>query len=122
VKTKTFTTKSGETFTLSPVGQMDIAPFAQNILALQPKPPVEIIQTASGSKEIVNENNPEYLASKQAFELQQGIYMAAAMIELGVDIDFTDEQQAMIDRRRKKKEKMFPGRPENQFDTYTICQ
>lgn len=118
MKTKTYTTKSGETLTLSGVNQVELAPLAQKILPLQPQPPVEIIQTANGPKEITNENNKEYLAAKQAFELQQGTYMFAALVELGVDIDFTNEQQAAIERRRKKREKLFPGLPENQFDTY----
>jgi hypothetical protein len=118
MKTKTFTAKSGETFTLSPVSQLELAPLAQKILPLQPKPPVEIVQTSNGSKEIVNEKNPEFLAAKQAFEMQQGVYMFAALVELGVDIDFTEEQQAAIDKRRKKRERLFPGMPENQFDTY----
>jgi hypothetical protein len=66
---------------------------------------LRLSRPASGSKEIVNENNPEYLAAKQAFEMQQGVYMFAALVELGVDIDFTEEQQAAIDKRRKKKGK-----------------
>jgi hypothetical protein len=126
MKTKIFKTKSGETLTLLPVTQVELAPLAQKIIPLMPKPPVQVVQTANGPKEVAHETHPDYLAAQEAFAQQHGVFMSAALLELGVDIDFTPEQQAFIDRRRKKIERVFPGSPENQFDTYVylkmICE
>jgi hypothetical protein len=126
MKTKIFKTKSGETLTLLPVTQVELAPLAQKIIPLMPKPPVQVVQTANGPMEVAHETHPDYLAAQEAFAQQHGVFMSAALLELGVDIDFTPEQQAFIDRRRKKIERVFPGSPENQFDTYVylkmICE
>lgn len=118
MKTKKFTTKSGVELTLVPVNQTELAPFVQQYAPTIPQPPVETVQTANGPKEIVNENNPEYKAAVQAFEMKHGVFMGAAVIELGVDVEFSDEDQARINSRKKKLEKIFPGTPENQLDTY----
>jgi hypothetical protein len=122
MKTKTFTTKSGEVLALVPVSQIEIAPLAATIMPLQPKPPLQVVETAAGPREVPHETHPDYLAAKEAFEMKHGIFMSAALYELGVDIDFTPQQQALIDRRRKKLEKLFPGNPENQFDTYVYLK
>lgn len=118
MKTKKFTTKSGVELTLVPVNQTELAPFIQQYAPTIPQPPVETVQTANGPKEIANENNPEYKAAVQAFELKHGVFMGAAVIELGVDVEFSDEDQARINSRKRKLEKIFPGTPENQLDTY----
>ena len=120
-----YTTKSGEVLTLTPVNQMELAPLTRKILELQPQPPVEVVQTANGPKEVSNEAHPDYLRAKTEFEATQGMYMFAALIELGVDVELTAEQEAEVKRRQKKYRKLFGELPQNEFDTYvyvtTLC-
>lgn len=125
MKTKKFTTKSGEVLELNPVNQVDLAPLRKKIQGLQPQPPVEIITTSSGTKEFVNENDPQYLKDKQDFELTNGTFAFATIIELGVDIELTEEQLASVERRRRKFKKTFGDLPQYDLETYmyvsSIC-
>lgn len=125
MKTKQFTTKSGEILTLTPVNQVDLAPLRNRIQGLQPQPPVEIVQSAGGPKEFVNEKDPAYLKAKQDFELTNGTYAFATIIELGVDLELTEEQQAGVERRRRKFKKTFGDLPQYDLDVYmyvsSIC-
>lgn len=121
MKAKEFKTKSGETFKLTPVSQVDIAPLSQKAMALQPQPPVEVVQTASGPKEVANENHPDYLRAKQEWEATQGLFMYAAWVELGIDLELNEEQQALVERRRKKLKKLNGDLPQYDLDTYVYA-
>lgn len=125
MKTRTFTTKSGEVLTLMPVNQVDLAPLRNKIQGLQPQPPVEIIQTATGTKEFVNENHPEYLKAKQDFEITNGTYAFAALVHLGVDLELDEDQQKAVERRVRKFKKTFGDLPQYELDVYmyvsSIC-
>lgn len=118
MKTKQFTTRSGEIFNLTSVSQVDLTPLAQKAVALQPQPPVEVVQSANGPKEFVNENHPDFLKAKREWEVVNGLHALAALIELGVDLELAEEQQALVERRRKKLIRLNGNLPQYDYDIY----
>jgi hypothetical protein len=99
---KTFTTQSGETLKLVKVSQGDLIQFQKSFKSL------------SGTNNIQGVSESE-LADR-------GVEAMSYLIELGVAIRLTPDQQEDVDYRKAKIERLFPGRPENKFDIYQYVQ
>lgn len=121
---KTFTTESGVELSLCPVSQIDLIPLQSLLSKGAPKPPVEIIE----GKAVSNEAHPDYLAARETFDANQSVAGLAVLIELGVEVDLTDEQLARIEKGRKRFARVYPhlaSSPEFGWDIYqyvkSIC-
>jgi hypothetical protein len=121
-KKREFITGNGEVLPLCPVSEVDLTPFLKRLKTVGPQPPVEVIEGVA----VKNEAHPDYLAAlEQDNNLEQGTFLLAVYLELGLDLDLDPEQQARVDRAKKKLAKINPGAQENEFDLYiyakTVC-
>lgn len=121
---KTFTTESGIELPLCPVSQIDLIPLEALFNDGAPQPPVEIVD----GNPFTNFTHPTYLAAKARFEANQSVAGLAVLIELGVEIELTDEQLERIEKAKKRFARVYPhlvGSPEFGWDIYqyvkSIC-
>lgn len=122
---KEFKTKSGEVIKIRPVDEVSLAGVAKDMERGKPLPPMEVVQTAQGPKEIPNEAHPGYKQALEQFQLDKAMYMVAFFIQFGVSIRLTPEQMEEVEEIRENKELLKPGAPENKFNTFlyvtTVC-
>jgi hypothetical protein len=123
--TKVFTTKNGEVLKIRPVDEVSLAGVAKDMERGKPQPPIEVVQTSSGPKEIANENHQGYKDALQSFQIEKAMYMVAFFIQFGVQIRLTPEQLEEVEDIRANKELIRPGALENRFTTFiyvsTLC-
>lgn len=125
MKTKEFTTKSGDVLKIRPVDEVSLAGVAKDMERGKPLPPVEVIQTSSGPKEIANENHQGYMDALSSFQFDKAMYMVAFFIQFGVKLHLNPEQLEEVEDIKANREMLRPGAPENRFSVYlyvtSIC-
>lgn len=114
---RVFKTNSGEELPICPVSEVDLTPFINQLKDFT-KPPVEIVEGVP----VTNEADPAYLASLDSKNIEKGTFFMAVIIELGLDMELDDDQQAKVNRAKKKLEKINPNAQENQFDLYLYAK
>jgi hypothetical protein len=118
-KPRVFKTESGEELPICPVSEVDLTPFLKRLKKIGPQPPVEIVEGVA----VANEAHPDYLAALQDDNnLEQGTFMLAVYLELGLDLELDEDQQATVNRAKRKLSKVNPGATENQFDLFIYAK
>jgi hypothetical protein len=118
-KPRVFKTESGEELPICPVSEVDLTPFLKRLKKIGPQPPVEIVEGVA----VANEAHPDYLAALQDDNnLEQGTFMLAVYLELGLDLELDEDQQATVNRAKRKLSKVNPGAPENEFELYIYAK
>lgn len=127
-KPRIFVTKGGDEIPYTFVSQADLIPLDTVLDDKKPSPPLEEVDTAAGIQLVPNEAHPEYKEALELFSVKHKMYMIACVIELGVDLEITEEQLADIARSQKKLARLMPDSGDSwtkDFNIYnyvkTIC-
>lgn len=117
-KQPTFTTRSGETFPLLAVNEVDFTPYIRKMLENAPEPPLELVE----GRLVPNPARQDYQDAVQDHTMKKGMLMMALYMEYGLDIELDEEQQAQVDRIKRRMEKRNRGALENGFDLFIYAK
>lgn len=107
-KARVFVTRGGDEIPYTFVSQSDLVPLQSSLDNDKPLPPVEEVDTADGKRKIPNEAHPAYLEALSQFEAERNLYIIACVVELGVNLDITEEQLADITMYQNKLARLLP--------------